>query len=167
VIKKLVAFPILALIAIIQTTIMARLSLLSGYADLMLVVLAAWALQEEVDTAWHWAVLGGLMMAFMSGIPFVATLLGYLAVVGLARLVIKRVWELPIVAMFFVTFLGTLVFQSVAYLALLFTGENIPVNDAFSLIVLPAVLINLLIAIPIHTFMRDLAVWMYPQVEEI
>jgi rod shape-determining protein MreD len=165
VIKKLLAFPILALVVILQTTIVARLQLLSGYADLMLVVLAAWALQEQVDTAWHWAILGGFMMAALSGMPFIATLLGYLAVVGLARLVTKRVWELPIVAMFFVTFLGTLIFQSISYLALLLSGENIPVNDVFSLIILPSVLINLLIAIPINTVIRDLAFWMYPITE--
>jgi rod shape-determining protein MreD len=167
VIKKLLAFPILALVVVLQTTIVARLQLLSGSADLMLVVLAAWALQEQVDTAWHWAILGGLMMAVLSGLPFLATILGYLIVVGLARLVIKRVWELPIVAMFFVTFLGTLIFQTISYLALLISGETIPVTDAFSLIILPSVLLNLLIAIPINTVMRDLALWMYPIKEDL
>jgi rod shape-determining protein MreD len=162
-----VAFPILALVVLLQTTIIARMQLLSGNADLMLVVLAAWALQEEVDTAWQWAVLGGLMMAFVSSLPFWATIVGYLFVVVLARLVIRRVWELPIVAMFFVTFTGTLIFQSIAYLALTLSGDSIPVTDAFSLIVLPSVLINLLIALPIHTLMRDLAFWMYPAKEEI
>jgi rod shape-determining protein MreD len=167
VIKKLLAFPILALVAVLQTTIVSRLQLLSGSADLMLVVLASWALQEQVDTAWHWAILGGFMMAALSGLPFLATILGYLAVVGLARLVIKRVWELPIVAMFFVTFLGTLIFQLISYLALLISGETIPANDVFSLIILPGVLLNLLIAIPINTVMRDLAFWMYPMKEEL
>jgi rod shape-determining protein MreD len=167
VIKNLLAFPILALVAILQTTIIARMQLLSGYADLMLVVLAAWALQEQVDTAWHWALLGGLMMAVLSGLPFFATILGYLAVVGLAKLVLKRVWELPILAMFFVTFLGTILFQTIAYLSLLLSGDNIPINDAFSLIVLPSVLLNLLIALPISAVIRDLALWMYPIKEEI
>jgi len=165
--KKLLAFPILALVVVLQTTIIARLQLLSGSADFMLVVLAAWAIQEQVDTAWHWAILGGVMVAVLSGMPFWATILGYLAVVGLARLVIKRVWELPIVAMFFVTFLGTLIFQTIAYLALLISGESIPANDVFSLIILPSVLLNLLIAIPIITVMRDLANWMYPIKEEL
>jgi rod shape-determining protein MreD len=167
VIKKLLAFPILALVVVLQTTIVSRLQLLSGSADLMLVVLASWALQEQVDTAWHWAILGGFMMAALSGLPFLATILGYLAVVGLARLVIKRVWELPIVAMFFVTFLGTLIFQLISYSALLISGEIIPANDVFSLIILPGVLLNLLIAIPINTVMRDLAFWMYPMKEEL
>jgi hypothetical protein len=69
--------------------------------------------------------------------------------------------------MFFVTFLGTLIFQTIAYLALLINGETIPINDVFSLIVLPSLLLNLLIAIPINTVMRDLASWMYPIKEEL
>lgn len=164
-IKKLLAFPILALVVIIQTTIVARLQLLSGSADLMLVVLAAWALQEQVDTAWHWAILGGLMMGFVSGVPFLATITGYLAVVGLARLILKRVWEIPILAMFFVTFIGTFLFQTIVYISLLLSGNPIQVNDAFSLIVLPSVLLNLLIALPISTIMREFSLWMYPMNE--
>jgi rod shape-determining protein MreD len=166
VIKNLLAFPILALVVILQTAVVSRMQLLSGSADLMLVVLAAWALQEQVETSVHWALLGGVMVAFVSGAPFVATILGYLAVVGLARLVIKRVWELPILAMFFVTFTGTLVFQAVMYVALLLSGDAIPASDAFSLVVLPSVLINMLLALPVSVFMRDLAVWMYP-IEEV
>ncbi len=166
-IRKLLAFPILALVVILQTTIVARLQLLSGSADLMLVVLAAWALQEQVDTAWHWAVLGGLMIGFASGVPLVATISGYLAVVGLARLVLKRVWELPILAMFFVTFIGTLIFQTISFVSLAASGDAITINDAFSLIVLPSVLLNLLIALPISAIMRDLGLWMYPMNEEL
>lgn len=166
-IKKLLAFPILAFVVILQTTIISRLQLLSGSADLMLVVLVAWALQEQVDTAWHWAVLGGLMIGTVSGVPFPATILGYLAVVGLARLVLKRIWELPILAMFFVTFLGTLIFQLISFVSMAASGDAIPLNDAFSLIVLPSVLLNLLIALPVSAMMRDLALWMYPMKEEI
>lgn len=165
-IKSLLAFPILVLVVIIQTAIVARMQLLSGSADLMLVVLAAWALQEQVETSWHWAVLGGIMVAFVSGAPFAATIIGYVSVVGLARLVLRRVWELPILAMFFVTFIGTLIFQTITYGALLVTGGTIPSDEAFSLIVLPSVLLNLLFALPVSVIMRELALWMYP-IEEV
>ena len=164
-IKYLLAFPILALVVIIQTAIAARMQLLSGSADLMLVVLAAWALQEEVETSWHWAVLGGLMIGLVSGAPIAATMLGYLSVVGLARLVLRRVWELPILAMFLVTFIGTLLFQTITYVALVASGSSIPVDEGFSLVVLPSVLLNLLMALPVSVVMRDLALWMYPMEE--
>ena len=164
-IKNLLAFPILAMVVILQTAVVARIQLLSGTADLMLVVLAAWALQEQVETSWHWAVLGGVMVALISGAPIAATIIGYLAVVGLARVVLKRVWELPILAMFFVTFIGTLLFQIIIFSALLVSGGSIPYEEAFSLVVLPSVLLNLFISLPVSVVMRDLALWMYPNEE--
>jgi len=59
--RHLVAFPILALAVILQSAIVSRISLLSGYADLVLVIVIGWALQEGVTTAWHWAVLAGAL----------------------------------------------------------------------------------------------------------
>ena len=55
----LFAFPILSLAIMLQTAIVSRINLLAGGADLMLLILAAWALQERVATAWHWAALAG------------------------------------------------------------------------------------------------------------
>lgn len=166
-IKSLLVFPILAFVTILQTTIVARMQLLSGAADLMLVVISAWALQDQVDTAWHWAVIGGLMISIVSGVPFPAPVIGYLLVVGLARLVLKRLWELPILAMFFVTFIGTIITQTVNYLALLLSGNAIPVADAFSLVVLPSMLLNLLIALPVRAVMSEFALWMHPPEEVV
>ena len=160
--KNLLAFPILALVVIIQSAIIGRLNLLSGSADLMLVVIAAWSLQEQVDTSWHWALLGGIMTSYVSGMPFYVPILGYLAVAGIARLVLLRVWESPVLAMFIVTFTGTLVFHIISLIALALSGSSLPLQDAFSLITLPSVLLNMLIALPVNVIMRDLAAWMYP-----
>ena len=84
--RNVVALPVIVLAVILQTAIVSRVYLLSGIADLPLVMLAAWALQEEVETAWHWAVATGLLVGFVSALPMVAPLIGYFAVVGLAQI---------------------------------------------------------------------------------
>jgi cell shape-determining protein MreD len=165
--KNLIAFPLLVLILIVQTAVVSRLQLLSGCADLMLVVLAAWSLQEQVDSAWLWALLAGLMTAFVSGLPFFVPIVGYLFVVGFSRLLLKRVWESPLLAMFIVVFVGTLFYQLLAMGALILTGNNLPVGDVFSLIILPSVLLNMFLALPVAVMVRDLAAWVYPVAEEI
>ena len=68
--RHLVAFPILALAVILQSAIVSRIALLSGYADLVLVIVVAWAIQEQVTTAWHWAILAGVMEAVVTGLPW-------------------------------------------------------------------------------------------------
>ena len=52
--RNLVALPVILLTVILQSAVISRVYLLSGIADLPMVMLAAWALQEEVDSAWQW-----------------------------------------------------------------------------------------------------------------
>ena len=142
-----------------------RLTLLSGFGDLPLVMLAAWALQDEVDSAWHWAIATGVFVGFVSGINWLVFVIGYVAVVALAKLLRMRVWQAPLLAMFSVTFLGTIVLDLLTYAALQLSGVPIPVQEALGLLALPGVLLNLLLAVPVYAVMRDLAHWTYPSLE--
>jgi hypothetical protein len=45
-------------------------------------------------------------------------------------------------------------------------GDPLPIADALGLVALPSLLLNLLFAIPVYVFMRDLARWVHP-VQEI
>ena len=165
--KGLLAFPILGLALVLQMGVMSRLSLLSGTADLVLLVLAAWSLQPRVNTAWQWAILAGLMVGAASGLPLLVPVVGYLATTGIARLLLRRIWDTPILAMFIVVFFGTMVYQIFALGWATFAGGNYPLQDAFSLIILPSVLLNILLAIPVYAVIRDLADWMYPLEEMV
>ena len=89
--RNLVAAPVILLAVIMQSAIVSRIYLLSGIADLPLVMLAAWALQEEVNTAWQWAVATGLLVGFVSGIAWFVPVISYLIVVVFAQLLQKRV----------------------------------------------------------------------------
>jgi len=86
----LLAVPILAGLLMIQLGVFSYIPLLQGTADLVLVALVAWALQKRVRTAWQWAVIGGLMVTYVSGLPVGVYIAGYLAAVGLALLLKQR-----------------------------------------------------------------------------
>jgi hypothetical protein len=163
--RNLVAAPVILLTVILQSAVISRVYLLSGIADLPLVMLAAWALQEEVDSAWHWAVATGLLVGFVSGISWIVPFSGYIAVVMLARIFQRRVWQAPLLAMFSITFLGTILISLLSIVALRFSGVQLPLGDVLGLLTLPGVLLNMLIAIPVYAVMRDLARWVYPTPE--
>jgi rod shape-determining protein MreD len=165
--KNLVAIPVLALALMLQTAVISRIALLSGAADLILLILVAWALQEQVESAWHWAVLAGVLVGFISAAPPVIPIIGYLLAVAFARFVIRQIWQTPILALFSVTFFSTLVYHFVTYVVLSITGTPLPFEDVLGLIVLPSVFLNLLLAIPVHSLIRDLALWVYPLEELI
>jgi rod shape-determining protein MreD len=163
--RNLVAIPVILFAVILQSAMISRIYLLSGIADLPLVMLAAWALQDEVDSSWHWAVAFGLMVGFVSGIPWYVYVMGYGVVVALAQLLQKRVWQAPLLAMFTVTFLGTAVLCVISFLVLRIANVNIALGDVLGLVVLPSVLLNMLLAIPVFAVMRDLSRWVYPSPE--
>ena len=163
--RNLVAVPVILLSVILQSAVISRVYLLSGIADLPLVMLAAWALQDEVDSAWHWAAATGLLVGFVSGLPWVVPVLGYIIVVTLAQIFQRRVWQAPLLAMFSITFLGTILLSLMSLGVLRFAGVPLPISDVLGLLMLPAVLLNMLLAIPAYAVMRDLARWVYPSPE--
>lgn len=103
-IAYLVAIPVLGLSLMLQLAVISRLPLLHGTADLILLVLISWALQDRVKAVWFWTLLGGAMVTFVSGMPFYMPLFGYLVVIGFTRLFSRRVWQTPLLAMFAATF---------------------------------------------------------------
>jgi rod shape-determining protein MreD len=163
--RNLVAVPVILLSVILQSAVISRVYLLSGIADLPLVMLAAWALQEDVDSAWHWAAATGLLVGFISGISWIVPVLGYVIVVTLAQIFQRRVWQAPLLAMFSITFLGTIIVSVLSFGVLSFSGVPLPISDVLGLLMLPSVLLNMLLAIPVYAVMRDLARWVYPTPE--
>ena len=151
----------------LQTIVVSSLPLLSGFADLMLLVLVAWGLQDRVKNAWLWTVVGGLLVNYISGLPQFVPLAGYLMVTAVALIVRRRVWQTPILAMFLVTFVGSILTQGLNLAAMLAQGVPLSILDSLNLVVLPATLLNLLLALPIYAIIVDLAQWVYPEEVEI
>jgi rod shape-determining protein MreD len=157
----LAAIPVLGVAIILQTSIASRITLLSGSTDLVLLVIAAWSLQERVQSAWIWGIIAGLLVGMISGIPWYIYMFVYLSVGGMARILVRRIWQAPLLAMFAVTFIGTLELLTLMYVQRTLFDISLPFNEVFSQIVLPTVLLNLLVAIPIHAVIRDLAMWIF------
>jgi hypothetical protein len=159
----LVAIPVLLLTVMLQTAIVSRIKLLSGNADLVLLVLAAWGLQEQARGAWTWGALAALFAGVVSGIPWYVYGIGYLSVVILGRLLVRRIWQAPLLAMFVVTLAGTLELLVLMFIQRTLFSVAPTINDAFLQIALPAILLNLLLSIPIHALIRDLAGRLYQE----
>ncbi len=163
----ILAFPILALLVILQVGVAGRLPLIHGTADLVLVTLVAWSMQERVTTSWRWTIIGGLLVSFVSALPLFAPLVGFLIVTGLVRLVQRRIWQTPILVMFLMTFIGTLIVQGISLMALRISGIQLPIWQSLNIVVLPSALLNLILAIPIYAVFSDLAARLYPAELEV
>ena len=163
----LISVPVLGLLAILQSSLISRLPLLQGTPDLIMLTLIAWSLQKRVQTAWQWSIIGGLVVSLFSAVPFGVYLINYGLTTGLTLMLRRRVWQVPVLAMFLVSFLGTLITQGITLLVLRLTGSSIQLLDALNLITLPSILMNLLFAVPIYAGISELAGWLYPEEIEV
>jgi hypothetical protein len=159
----LLAFPILGILLVLQSAIFSQIPLLQGTTDLVLLALVAWSLQRRVQTAWQWGIIGGLLVGFVSAVPFFVFIVGYLMAVGFSLLLRQRIWQVPLLAMFIATFFGTLFIQLVTLVTLRVSGTVLPIGASINLIILPSILLNLLLALPFFTIFSDLANFLYPE----
>jgi len=147
---------------ILQSAVFSRLTILAGSADLILLFLAAWSLQERVKNSWIWAAIFGLLISIVSAMPFFAPMIGYLGVVGISKLLQKRVWRIPMVAMIIVTLLGSFFQHSIYVVFLQVAGITLSWRQSLDSVIVPSVLLNLIFALPIFAIVNDLVGRIYP-----
>jgi hypothetical protein len=164
--RALILFPLMIFLVILQSAVVSRINLLAGHADILLVFLALWGLQERADV-WPWAIAAGLLVGFISGLPWLVVLAGYLLVAALTWLLRRRIWEAPLLGVFAVTFIGTLSMHSITFVVLKLSGNPQGFTETLELITLPSLLLNLLLTLPLYAFVRDLAGWVHPAKETL
>jgi len=148
---------------ILQTTIFSQTRLLSGTADLILLFLAAWSLQEHIKNSWLWTVVAGVLVSLVSAMPYFTPLVSYLGVIGISKGLQRRVWRTPLLAMFIVVLVGTFFQHTVYIIALQASGTPISWLESLDQVVLPSVLLNLIFSLPIFAITKDLAGRITPQ----
>ena len=159
----LIGIPLLAFMVILQSAVVSRTPLLMGFPDLALLLIIAWTLQERVDTAWHWSLLGGIFAGIPSALPFGVFIAGYLGTTALALTLRRRLWKIPLMAMLITTIFGSLFTQGLSVVALNLSGSPLPDFDSVVSIFLPSLLLNILLAVPFFLLVNDLAKWLYPK----
>lgn len=153
--EVIVGLPILAVAAFIQVGFFGQIRLMGGTSDLILLCLIAWSINDRSKYSWILTIAGGLIMSYVSAMPMNGYLWMYLGIWLMIRFIKMRVWQMPLILMLFVTIVGTMLI-SVGTLALLFI-QNASINylDAFQQIIVPSLVMNLLLSIPIYAFLND------------
>ncbi len=158
----LLAFPIIFILLLLQTTLLSQLTLLSGSADLILLWLVAWSLQEQVKHKWTWVLVAAASVAFVTAIPWYVPVITYVAAAWLAKTANRRFWQSPILMMFLVTITTSLFGSLLSWVALSLTGTNIEFQRGLIYVIIPSMLLNLLLALPVYVIAKDTGQWMYP-----
>jgi rod shape-determining protein MreD len=162
----IIAVPLLAFVAILQSTVVARFRLLNGGFDLMLVVVLAWNLVQRENDGPVWAFIGGLLADALSGGPLGAAAFGLVSMSLIIAFTEGRFYQTNWIVAVLASLVGT-IFYHLLYLAVLaITGHRVGWADALTLATLPSTLMNLLLMLPTYQAAKWLARQLAaPQVE--
>jgi rod shape-determining protein MreD len=139
---------LMALLAVIQSSLLNRFPFLSGTANLILLATVSWALTGRVAEAMVWAFFGGLFLDLLSGAPFAVSSMALVSAVYLASLTEGRFWEAHPMAPPGVMAVASLVYFALTMAALWISGHPIDLALALTQVVLPSTLLNVLLALP-------------------
>jgi rod shape-determining protein MreD len=128
--------------ALVQTTLLSRISVLGGQPNLMLLVVLLWSLMRGVDEGLTWAFLGGLIVDLLSGGPLAGTAIALLAAAYLAgQSLAEQVGSLAVRSVI-LTVLGTATYHLVLVTVLNWTGHTVDWPFAVTRVALPSVVLN-------------------------
>ncbi len=157
----IVSVPILLLLLILQTTIASEITLIHGVADLMLVWLAAWGLISKDNSGYLLAFFAGGLVSYVSALPWYVFPLAYLSVIFLGRYVFKQLWQSPLLSMFAITLVASILLYVFTMVGLRINGTDYSWQVSLTNVIIPSVFLNLLLAIPMYAIVKDLGGWIF------
>ena len=149
-----VAVPVMALLAILQSSVLTRFPILGVVPQLLFLVALVWGIVRGIEEGIIWAFIAGLFVDLFSIAPLGVSSLAFMAGVG-APLLLQRVLpprRLP-VAMFMAA-LGTSVYLTVYAVILQLLGFGISLGGLTEL--LPLLVVHAILVLPIYLLMDSL-----------
>jgi hypothetical protein len=159
----LIAVPLLGALLLIQSAILSRAPLLQGTPDVLFLVIIAWAIRPRVNAYWFWTLIAVLMIGYTSALGYWVPLIGYGVATALAIIMRRRVWRVLLLAYLAVIFIGSLLLHGLTIVTLFTRGAILPIGVVINQIVLPSLVLNLALALPVYVLVGDLADRLYPE----
>ena len=150
----------------IQNSIITRLNMLYGAADLMMLVLLSWILQAESQKL-RWAVVVGLLVGISSALPFWLPVIGYLILAGMVSFVQQKLWQVPIWLLLISTFVGSFMIYGIETIYLWVSGVPLDLVQVLNIVILPSLVLNMLMVLPVYGLVGEVAKTVYPREVEI
>ncbi len=165
--KTLVAVLTIGISVLLQSSLVVRFNLLNGAADLVLLVLVSWMLQEGSKAHLQWCLIAGLLVGFISEMPIWLPLVAYVLVMLVVRNILMRIWQSSVIVLFFVTLIGSGLVLGLEYMYLALVQGTLPFMETFNLVILPSIVLNILLILPVNALIAELAHTVYPPAVEI
>jgi len=154
---------LLSVASVLQNTIVTQVQLLYGAADLVMLVLIAWILQSDQSPHLLFGIAAGLMVGISSALPFWLPVIGYSFLVWFVMIAQRRIWQVPVWLLLISTFLGSLLISGLEIVYLLVTGFPVDLVEFLNIVLLPSLVLNMIIVLPIYGVVGEIAKAIYPK----
>ena len=152
---------------ILQSAVLSRLPLINGMADILMLLIVGWTIQPYVKYPWMWVFIASLVSTIISAMTIGITPLAYGFVFVTALFLRQRFWKARLLTMIALSLFGTILVHAFSFFTIIFQGNLFSFPEAFYLITLPSMLLNLVFAVPVYAITRELVKWIYPEKIEV
>jgi rod shape-determining protein MreD len=152
-----IGVPFLAILAVLQSSVLSYLRFLDGRPDLVLLAVVAWGLTGRAREAMAWGFTGGIFLDLLSGLPIGASSLMLTLIAYLVSFLEGRFWEAQLLMPLAITLIASLIYHFFGLGAIALSGRGIDVSMAIARVIMPSTFLNLLIALPVTQLARSIA----------
>lgn len=140
-----------------------HVSILGGRPDLVMLIVAAWALNATLEESVVWAFSGGICKDLLSAAPIGTSVVGLVVLVFTIHTIRQQIYQVGLLTLVWVVLLGTLMQQGVVFTVVYSSGyapalmERLGLGmalESIQAIVLPVVVLNLAAILPVYGVMR-------------
>jgi cell shape-determining protein MreD len=149
----------------LQLGVVSRIPLQNGMADIVLLFIIVWCLNRQAKNFYIPVLIAGGLVTFISSLPVPAVFISYILAAVLTRLLVNRLWEMPVFSMLIITIAATFLQHLIYILILQFQGSSIPLLSSLSEITLPSIFLNIIFVFPMYLLIRDAQKFVYQEAE--
>jgi rod shape-determining protein MreD len=151
------ALIILSFAVVIQGTLLSRVRILGISPNLLLVVVVCWSLAHGVADGLIWAFIGGLGVDLIAGLPLGTSSLALMPTCFLAGIGRNSVFTHSVFWPMLLVALATPLHGWIVLLILQFLGMPVDWVNTTARVILPELVLNVLLTIPVYPGLRWIA----------
>ncbi|MEJ2756952.1 MAG: hypothetical protein P8046_00590 [Anaerolineales bacterium] len=136
-------------------------------ADLMMLVLLSWIMHVTESAQLRWALVVGLLVGVSSALPFWLPVIGYFVLAGAVTFVQRQMWQVPIWLLLISTFVGSFLINGIDSVYLWISGVPLDLVEFLNIVILPTLVLNMLMALPVYGLVGEVAKKVYPREVEL
>lgn len=144
----LIGVPLLALLTVIQSSVLGWMSLLDGRPDLVLIAVVSWALTGRSTESMVWGLVGGLILDLYTGLPYGLNAITLIIIAFVISSLLDRFWEGHVLTPLGAILVTSLFFHFSQLAAVFISGRPIDLALSLQRVVLPSSFLNLALALP-------------------